>query len=922
MVSTPKKSHLAPNDPYRNMEGPNIRPSNIAKSKLSAAEQNATQTNTSNLQKSKTAKNLEHSSATPVVPTFKNSVTGRKKQKHNSASNSKHPLSFLLNTGPIIFILLLLLGGGAIFFSGQSLLAPHLSSLYTQATDVQFTSYSLRNQRLFSYMLDGGNQIKQTIFTKKFTTFTPYMKSRLNANGIEVGKIDADGNFTTKDLLAGESRVLRYNGEIITAKDFQTKYANDANFREAYYKAKRGRVAGFFDEASDFFYRKFGITRNIFNDYRVTGNNANDTEAFRDTVSERVRGTEANINTAYRETDEDNTTKTVENGSDVNSSTIEGDTAEAKARALATNIASKISASGDIACAALRVANLLSVTVMVNQIFQATNYFLGLSENISKMMAGEGDTSAINATLNFLNTPTTNEVQYVDEDGIHTETVTGTPLESSGAQLVLGGIIPTQYEMNAYSINNIANTATQAVIIYGGKNVVCSGAQAASAIISLAASSVPGGTLAKFIVGMLTETIGGIAITGAVAAVINAVIPTIAKSLYTDLFEAQTGIPAGELYTLGAATANFSLAQNASAYMPASEEALEAQNQETSLVIAQEAEIDRLNRSPFDATSPNTFLGSIFSSLLPIISSTSTIGGFSSILSVANNSINQIMPSASALDKNTTSYTSYYQECENLPGTVCDAYNYNIPVTDLSTINIAPDDPTYESVIMNNLEDDGSTIKPDSELAKFITFCANRESPWGVTDANILSALQTDFGIILNNLPFLNNVVDLINATEDTANLAWATGENCINSSENPRWDNEFKYYQRYIEDIRILDGMGAYEDETNPVLAYQENYYENHPIDTSYEGTLARLTGATKDDIAFMLEFVDYYNFLANYDPSTRDTFAFNVIDHSDQSSIQTLIAEFSQPDTTPSPVIIYSSTIYNDTRNRSFAA
>ena len=60
----------------------------------------------------------------------------------------------------------------------------------------------------------------------------------------------------------------------------------------------------------------------------------------------------------------------------------------------------------------------------------------------------------------------------------------------------------------------------------------------------------------------------------------------------------------------------------------------------------------------------------------------------------------------------------------------------------------------------------------------------------------------------------------------------------------------------------------------TNPVLAYQQRYEATHPKDYSFEGTLARISGMTKDDIAFLLEVSEYSNFLANYDPSTRYAF------------------------------------------------
>ena len=83
---------------------------------------------------------------------------------------------------------------------------------------------------------------------------------------------------------------------------------------------------------------------------------------------------------------------------------------------------------------------------------------------------------------------------------------------------------------------------------------------------------------------------------------------------------------------------------------------------------------------------------------------------------------------------------------------------------------------------------------------------------------NILNALQTDFGIVGNNLPIVNDIVDVVNAAEDVANEGWATGSVCMNSDDNPRWDSEFKYYQRYIEDMRILTSMEGSGESTASV--------------------------------------------------------------------------------------------------------
>ena len=817
-----------------------------------------------------------------------------------------------------------------------------------------------------------------------------------------------------------------------------------------------------------------------------------DTEKFESTVSERVTGSDASVNTVRHETDEETGEDHIrENGEDIDTTRVSGDTPESKARAMVNNIAGKVSSIGVPVCSALRIANIAAVTVSAYQIYQSIAYFLSLMEPISKMMAGEGEASAINENLNFLTTSTYSDVNYVDSQGNQqTKQVYGSPVESAGAKLVMGNTLSKKEDYEPYSFDNITRAATTIAVSTGVTNTACAGVMAASAIMSLSATAIPGGKLATFIVGAIAQTVGGIVLTGIVAAIVSAIIPYVAKIFASNIFETYTGIPAGELFSQGAATANFNLATQGSAYMPSDKSAVKTQNRNTTLALAQEAELDRLHRSPFDATSPNTFLGSLLSNFTYLSSSNNAMSNITNFTNVVGKSIRKIN-TVSAADEELT-YISNNQDCTFLPGAVCDMYGLPIPTSDYSTIDVSPDDPNYIAAISPNLDSDGK-IKEGSELAKFINFCGNRQSPWGVKDANILNALQTDFGIVGNNLPVVNDIVDVINAAEDVANEGWATGSVCMNSADNPRWDSEFKYYQRYIEDMRILssmdgsnntsasasgglnddlaqkivehfkdssnddkwtpsltkwncvslstyfvqlftnidgksalngggkkgciscsngvtvaDGLAAYgvpvgteprpysifsvsgpsayasgeaghtgvvlavngtdltiieagwgadgyaavrhydlnqmqdrkfaylEDymdwdalskatgtkvtnnisstepttPSNPVLAYLQEYDATHPEDNSFEGILARISGQTKDDIAMMLEFVDYSTKIANYDPSTRYVFGQN-----ETSETQISFEEENLPNITA--VIRNSNRIFIDKRN-----
>lgn len=80
----------------------------------------------------------------------------------------------------------------------------------------------------------------------------------------------------------------------------------------------------------------------------------------------------------------------------------------------------------------------------------------------------------------------------------------------------------------------------------------CAAAQIANGIASGIASiavTVGGGGIIKIVGGFLIKTAGALAISAAASAILSFAIPAIAQSLFTNVFETATGIPAGELFT-------------------------------------------------------------------------------------------------------------------------------------------------------------------------------------------------------------------------------------------------------------------------------------------------------------------------------------------------------------------------------------
>ena len=139
-------------------------------------------------------------------------------------------------------------------------------------------------------------------------------------------------------------------------------------------------------------------------------------------------------------------------------------------------------------------------------------------------------------------------------------------------------------------------------------------------------------------------------------------------------------------------------------------------------------------------------------------------------------------------------------------------------------------------------------------------------------------------------------------------------------------WDSEMKYYQRYVEDQRILEQMGAYEDSKNPVTAYEEAYEKEHPLDTTPSGILAHYSGMSKDDAEGLIALVEYTNFLNDYDASTRIAMNNEPTPNGDEVAEafrEDLAPDFDQQNNPNQPLIAqHQYIIYADVRNRSYAA
>ena len=844
--------------------------------------------------------------------------------------------------GAMVIIIGLLMGGGAFLGSSHSLLLPAVEVLSDLNTNTQNTAIMRRLPKVAKAVLSGTNQ----------SGYPSTAQSALT------NKLGGNTNINISD------------------------FDSNASVRATLTDTINGRAGGYYSDMADNSFYYHGNSRNVFKDYQQTGDSDADVKKFRGTVNQQIAGkTSAQLATTYEEGVEDVDEDGKGTGSysaeqrrnDVTSGESKNNhdtdaAAYAAAESQITKLSGKVSKAVTWGCTALQIGLLISSTYQIYARKTQMTGALNFLESPSKTMSGQGSQSAANSFLNTITqaTPTSvtdmtsasysvadasavmDESEDVMPQNIVTINTSGTEdhnvsaVESDGMNAILTQRAPDVKKSYNYSISNASDTITKSLKGLGVTFGVCLGLQAGVAAVSLAVSLIPGlGQIsavgsstwhaAKNIATSILKNLGiGVVINIAVSSVVAFVIPLLGKFMRSDAFLNFVGYAGGQNLASGIGLISSTLARNATGQSLASKEVALAYNHTTQKVIAQEAEVDRLRRSPFDITSNNTFLGSIVYSLLPSTLSSSPSTGITSVsnlLSTTSTSLAKITGQVSAEGEG-TSYNTAFGECENLEdiGATCNAYGGEITVTDPEAIEqIEVGDPTYSAKIADSMDANGE-IKDNSGLAKYIKYCAMRSSPFGIYDMNIADDIQNN-NVLLNALPYVGDALDILNAGKQLANIGYVDGSACVASSQNPDWE-ENKYYSLYLADNHILSQWGAYKDAPNPVLAYMQKVQkEQEAEDNSYVARLSRLIGARKEDTELMLDVIAYYQFLDNYDASTRLAM---TEENTTTVSSEQIIAEANQNskptfedkarlDILPPKT---EHIIYADIRNRSFAA
>ena len=582
----------------------------------------------------------------------------------------------------------------------------------------------------------------------------------------------------------------------------------------------------------------------------------------------------------------------------------------------------KASAGIGIACAALNVVNVATLISAAQEMMQILKVATSLSESTDKVTAGDGDGS-----LNVLGNGLTEEITTTiwDENGISYQSDTPkSAMMSNGIQSLYANTPINPYDKSVASFSfgdvfrSLSGIAEVAAAFASSDFTFYACSIAKIAINTIQTVGTIASCIVSFglgcIVGSLSKTAATIAIQTAIS---SFVVPKITGALVNkftrDLVSELAGENFGNALVSGShmyMSSNFrnggGALTNLLSYI--------AYRSEQEKVIAERAEYIRSTKSPFDPTSQYTFLGSIMKQIITLSTysnkPTNIISGLSSVV---NGSILAMIPSASAADEITSDLIpedDFNSSCPYLAsiGAYGDAYCNPYIITDKTTMNTAPD--VIEEAVSSQLDDNGQ-IKKGSDLSKYVLYCGQRTSPFGLNDNNIANSVSeaTPIDGYLGYVPIVGDLVGIYNEEEKIRNMGWISGENCVDASTNTNWETN-KVYQRYVEDQRLMESMS---DQQSTVSLFLDKYYEEHPLDNSYEGVLARFTGQTKEDVTLALMYMDYEKYVAQYDPTDRYVFMDGFMEEEEP-----VFFEFEEQ---PTVALQQHEIIYADTRNRAFA-
>ena len=675
----------------------------------------------------------------------------------------------------------------AVLFNSGTLIPTALSERLMEETDMQYADAVESKKLVFQQAMASGELPDNTVAV-------------LKDHGVLVGQMKGE-EFVEGNKVDGEL-VLKMGDKTITAGNFVSEVSSDTGLYDAFNSATYSRAAYYYDEAGEKVFKQIGTSRH----------NYTDESDFNEVMKERMgEGSDIEINGVTESNSEE------ESGYSENDSSI---SSKADASELVSGVSKRLT-SDSKETSALNTADALKAAETDVRNKRSSLFYSLIMETVSQMKAEEGN-DTLNQMMNYLTDVEQTEV--VDVNTGETIKVTGSALDSPSLYAILSGDKPDMGRIQNYSSDRILKTVENQVKSSGEKAII-------GTVASSEKSKEPKGSIARLISSGI-ET--------ASSAIVDMITPTVSKSMVKNSYDDIKGVDAGEFLAEGAVNTGRMLAQ-ASGGTAGDADAVTKYARLNSAIIAMDAEVDRANRSPFDITSKNTFLGSIiykfainsrFNSNSLMIKSSVIVGeGMRAFASI-------VAPGVFADDGQ--GYLTNFGDCETigLYGAVGTAGCSQIATFDTSTLNNPFGDEGFIKFVEENTTLSGGTrsINEGSVLSEFVLYNNERVTPFGVMDGGILEALGSggSSGSVFSSI--ISMIESFVGASD--SDKAIATGAAFVNSAENGEWD-KYKYAQRYVSLARATAALRQYSDNStaynsipffeggeNPVIAYLNQHY------------------------------------------------------------------------------------------------
>lgn len=335
--------------------------------------------------------------------------------------------------------------------------------------------------------------------------------------------------------------------------------------------------------------------------------------------------------------------------------------------------------------------------------------------------------------------------------------------------------------------------------------------------------------------------------------------------------------------------------------MGGNEEKVAKYNQKTNEWEDKRIAAERATRSPFDTSSPYTFMGSIVHGLAVSMFK----GGVGSGDGILSNAVGTVASLTGSATKGLMGGAMADGSGESFTDTFGKGCKTDESIGEVSTLYCTKMSIVETDMIGKKNRKDWDKWKDNNEeLVENNAFSnADRRSVQGTMDAGVCEKLDKSFaGSILDFL-------GIYTACDGVKDKDLATGAKWVMKS-NGDDASMVSAYNLYDAVDKALD------DKSSTTSMILRDYYAKHPKDTSRAGRLARISGMTKNESEVALAYIDYQSFIARYDASDRYAFGVEI-----ERPASVGLVEHSKKVNGDLYCFWRGRNEYGDVRNRSFA-